>query len=1132
MLNDHTTYFSFYHLLCTSSRILGCALHIVRRAQHRSTFRTVMLTIALSVFLLIMGVPVYGQEGTKTTPPPLPSYTNAVRYFSPNLDGTKDVMTIPIVITERGNLVAWSVTIYQKIGTTFKTLQTFSDISELERETVSFKQSLSRLFRRERGITPPPYVEWNGAAKNGTPMPDGVYYVSYYARDGNDNETTTPLYPIVIDTITPEATLVLSNKVFSPNEDGNKETLAITLTPKIPNPLDTAMIVILDSNEKPIRTYKTPLTKNIEPIVWDGLTANNKKAPEGTYTLHLTLSDLAGNTFADKNNRVTLVRTFETVDFSLSLPAISPNGDGFFDSLTLDTRLSSQVGLATWNIDITAAKSKNPVVTYSGTTNLKTSILFSGKDKSGTTLPDGRYSVGFNATFNSGNTVTSQPLPLIIDTTPPTLKARLREKVFNPKSAQETTRQLHITQTAVGNPTDTYDGAIIDENDEEIYTFPQTQGTVKANLTWDGRNNNQETNSGLYRYKLTGQDALSNTAVVITSNTELISERVNVRIRSTHKAFSPNNDNIKETTEFQLAITETYRRLIKNGSIEIAQKNKQRVAAIEFDNYTNKFTWNGANNKGKTLKDGQYFYRANVNFSTGEKIVTTYKSLYLDTVAPNVTSRLHTPVFSPNGDGTLDAFHVSHNHTPSMILPAEDRFTVQIKTATGTIVREKEWNEKLPQDIKWTGNTDINQTAPEGKYTYTLSAEDAAGNVMPPQTLSFDLVRSMPQLTLEHDPSLISFHPEANKTAMTLTPLLSDNKYFNNIAFVLAGGEKNRVIATQAALTPYKWDARTYKSPPATSRKKSTRLPPFKSGPYNLTAKAKFTSGITAASTPKPIFIDNIKPKVTLKHDPAYFSPDNDNTNETLRLRVTAKDNHQIVKTDISIFRRIQFDKTGKPFPQTLAAYKDYSPPFKKYSWSSAVDEVIRWDGVGDNGNIVESANDYIVFLEAEDAVGLRSITRDTIRVDIFVERLADGRLRIVINSINFKYDSSKMVGDYDSILKRLAVMLSRFPDYRIDILGHTDSRGTEPYNQSLSERRARAVFNVLTLRGVPKRIMKYSGAGEKELFIKDEVISDASLSEAEQLFLTEENYRRNRRVEFYLERPTKNAKKSSLQGS
>jgi len=54
-------------------------------------------------------------------------------------------------------------------------------------------------------------------------------------------------------------------------------------------------------------------------------------------------------------------------------------------------------------------------------------------------------------------------------------------------------------------------------------------------------------------------------------------------------------------------------------------------------------------------------------------------------------------------------------------------------------------------------------------------------------------------------------------------------------------------------------------------------------------------------------------------------------------------------------------------------------------------------------------------------------------------------------------------------------------PDVRVEISGHTDSKGSDEYNQDLSLRRAQSVKSWLVQRGIAGDRMKTVGKGEKE---------------------------------------------------
>ncbi len=70
--------------------------------------------------------------------------------------------------------------------------------------------------------------------------------------------------------------------------------------------------------------------------------------------------------------------------------------------------------------------------------------------------------------------------------------------------------------------------------------------------------------------------------------------------------------------------------------------------------------------------------------------------------------------------------------------------------------------------------------------------------------------------------------------------------------------------------------------------------------------------------------------------------------------------------------------------------------------------------------------------------------------------------------------------GAYDEI-DRVAYVLKKYPQTMIRIEGHTDSTGSEQYNQMLSERRAMAVRDALVQRGVDPRRIQVIGFGESK---------------------------------------------------
>jgi len=96
------------------------------------------------------------------------------------------------------------------------------------------------------------------------------------------------------------------------------------------------------------------------------------------------------------------------------------------------------------------------------------------------------------------------------------------------------------------------------------------------------------------------------------------------------------------------------------------------------------------------------------------------------------------------------------------------------------------------------------------------------------------------------------------------------------------------------------------------------------------------------------------------------------------------------------------------------------------------------------------------------------------------IERIGEG-IKITFDSgILFGFDSSELTATSKSNISELARILNKYEDTEILIEGHTDSKGTEEYNQKLSEKRAGAVANHLKSLSVAAPRISQIGYGEE----------------------------------------------------
>ena len=92
---------------------------------------------------------------------------------------------------------------------------------------------------------------------------------------------------------------------------------------------------------------------------------------------------------------------------------------------------------------------------------------------------------------------------------------------------------------------------------------------------------------------------------------------------------------------------------------------------------------------------------------------------------------------------------------------------------------------------------------------------------------------------------------------------------------------------------------------------------------------------------------------------------------------------------------------------------------------------------------------------------------------DELVLRMPDG--------ITFGYDRADVQPQFRATLDGVAATLDEYQSTAIDIYGHTDSTGSDSYNQGLSERRAQSVAGYLVARGVDRVRLATRGFGESQ---------------------------------------------------
>ena len=109
------------------------------------------------------------------------------------------------------------------------------------------------------------------------------------------------------------------------------------------------------------------------------------------------------------------------------------------------------------------------------------------------------------------------------------------------------------------------------------------------------------------------------------------------------------------------------------------------------------------------------------------------------------------------------------------------------------------------------------------------------------------------------------------------------------------------------------------------------------------------------------------------------------------------------------------------------------------------------------------------------------------------------------VGNIYFEFDESEILPEAEDVLDKVVNIMKEYPTLEIEIGSHADARGSNSYNQELSERRAAATLEYIVSQGIDRDRLSAQGYGESM------PLNDCT----EPNMCTEAEYARNRRSEF-----------------
>jgi outer membrane protein OmpA-like peptidoglycan-associated protein len=142
-------------------------------------------------------------------------------------------------------------------------------------------------------------------------------------------------------------------------------------------------------------------------------------------------------------------------------------------------------------------------------------------------------------------------------------------------------------------------------------------------------------------------------------------------------------------------------------------------------------------------------------------------------------------------------------------------------------------------------------------------------------------------------------------------------------------------------------------------------------------------------------------------------------------------------------------------------------------------DDSGRWVGAA-AGALAGGAVGHYMDRQQSDFESALQRERDANQLEI--ERLRDDTLKLTLDAeVSFDFNKAEIKPAFRPSLDKLAALLIKYDRTVVHVVGHTDSVGSDAYNQDLSERRANRVGDYLVAYGVPRQRLRTEGRGERE---------------------------------------------------
>lgn len=438
--------------------------------------------------------------------------------FSPDEDGTNDLLSI---------------------------VTSVEDISPIDRWSMRIIDPQAAVFATYAGSgTPTARLSWDGVSPAGKRAQNAATYrLQAAVEDTAGNASSTQLaFQVTVRLPFAQVTPPAGRLIVSPDGDGFKDTLLIRQQSSSERSWTGE---IRDGSGRVIRSYTWSGVAT--DLVWDGKDAAGQTAQDGLYTYTLRAPKRADVTPEARVGDIRVDNRRTLIVLNVSAGRFSPNADGKADTMDIGIFPSLAEGVSTWKLEMTGDAS-GVQRTFAGTGTPPATLRWDGRNESGQTAPDGSYRAALSMEYEKGNRPSERSSAFVLDVTPPKVVLTVSPRPFSPDDdGVDDILTLGLLAEDVGRVT-SWSLKILEPTEQVFIDFSGASAPPER-IVWDGLSRKRELVQAATDYPVvvTVEDDVGNVATLrdaIPVDVLVIREGDRLKIRISSITFPPNSPDL------------------------------------------------------------------------------------------------------------------------------------------------------------------------------------------------------------------------------------------------------------------------------------------------------------------------------------------------------------------------------------------------------------------------------------------------------------------------------------------------------------------------------------------------------------------------------------------------------------